>query len=119
MMHEKRSAPHDWDNLSAEEFEQAKLHYSNRLADAFESVACVRLLEQDPSIEHLLYETSLMSQVPEFPIPGSAIVFPRKDQDGRMLYGYTWEMIDSMSSEELGLALFERISADIACGKIG
>jgi len=119
MTHEKRNDNKGWDKLSPEAFEEAEAYYSNLLADAFEGIVCERLIEQDPSIEPLLHETSLMSHVSEFPIPGSAIVFPRKDQDGRVLYGYTWEMLDSMSITQLGLELLDKIRLDIAAGKIG
>ena len=96
MTDEKREDNTGREKLSPEAFEEAQAYYSNLLADAFESIVCERLIGQDPSIEPLLHETSLMSHVSEFPIPGSAIVFPRKDHHGRVLYGYTWEMIDSM-----------------------
>ncbi len=116
---ESRNNQRDWYKRSPEAFSQAEAHYSNRLADAFESITCERLLEHDPSIESLLHETSLLTHVKDFPIPGSAIAFPRKDQKGRILYGFTWERIESMSPEQLGLELFEKIFADLEAGKIG
>ena len=109
----------DLDELSPEEFEQAKEHYSGRLALAFESVTCQRLIQHDPAIEPLLHKSALMRHVPDWPIPSSAIVFPFKDRDNEIIYGYAWDLIESLSTEELGLELLEQVHRDWTAGKIG
>lgn len=107
------------EDLTPEEFEESAQRYSRQLANAFESVTCQRPLADDPAVERLLHKSGLMRHVPDWPMPSSAIVFPRADEDNEIVYGYTWELIESLSTEELGLELLEQLRGDIAAGKIG
>lgn len=63
---ESRNNPRDWYKRSPEAFSQAEAHYSNRLADAFESITCERLLAHDPSIDSIRLRKHLSPSIIAF-----------------------------------------------------
>ena len=114
----RKTCDHDaWSNLSPKEVARAQEYYSDRLGEVMDTVVGPTLEAENPTYGQILRQGGIMPLVDGFPMPATAVAIPRSTGTGRMIYGYTWDQIDSMTQEDLANDLLEIIRLDLLDGE--